>query len=494
MKFCKYIVLWYVAIINCISLFGQNKTFCWTFAQREVSVGRVIENKKGDYIFLAAQKDTNAGYFDTDSALIILWNWQGDSIVKKFKPEGYINPVFYEVECKNDGGYIVFGFLQYPNSTHAEDTADLWVMGFDSNLNVQWDYRYPIAQNYSFIHDLESFYNGRWLMSIEFCHLAWLPQTVPQIFLIEIDANGQLTRTLKDTVGWIYDIVLHPDSNRFYLLGDYFDPGTPTTVWTMIYDTNFQLLEFKPMFPRFIESPYSGFWDDDTLIFSGYYGLAQSDICLYKMIENVDSIKAVRQKCFVYPTNDDVQYHSIIKTKDNHYIQFGTLDFINHCKAWLGCYDKQFNLLNYKIYIESNTHISAGPLYPTSDSGYFAFFSKVKFGTNHNFDSISVIKFDKYGQVTGINAPYQVVQRNKCQVYPNPGSDFFEVQVYNNLYSIENYTIELWSITGQFAGQWSAAGHKTIINTEFLKPGMYFYRISSQNQIIDSGKWIKHKN
>ncbi|MEI6059930.1 MAG: T9SS type A sorting domain-containing protein [Bacteroidota bacterium] len=76
----------------------------------------------------------------------------------------------------------------------------------------------------------------------------------------------------------------------------------------------------------------------------------------------------------------------------------------------------------------------------------------------------------------------------KASVYPNPGSNQL------NIRSQEPQAyFELSNMTGQLMIQQRIAEGTSSLDTESLKPGIYFYRLrNDQNAVIGSGKWVKN--
>jgi len=108
----------------------------------------------------------------------------------------------------------------------------------------------------------------------------------------------------------------------------------------------------------------------------------------------------------------------------------------------------------------------------------------------HNADSLErdilIIKIDSTGTLVGNNTSISMVQF--CKVYPNPGSNQLNIEVVN----LEGH-FELFDMHGVRVISESFVGSYTSISTDFLKSGVYFYKITdTNNEKINIGKWVKH--
>ena len=69
---------------------------------------------------------------------------------------------------------------------------------------------------------------------------------------------------------------------------------------------------------------------------------------------------------------------------------------------------------------------------------------------------------------------------NVINVYPNPANNVVNVNANSNINNVEIY-----SISGQKVGDFSANGTTTSINTESLSAGMYLMKINTENGVIN---------
>ncbi|MDR2970756.1 MAG: T9SS type A sorting domain-containing protein [Bacteroidales bacterium] len=72
---------------------------------------------------------------------------------------------------------------------------------------------------------------------------------------------------------------------------------------------------------------------------------------------------------------------------------------------------------------------------------------------------------------------------NSIAVYPNPGNDMLTIDI-----AFNDFAFRMYDITGKLI---SERKNQKNISTQHLPPGIYLYRIFSDNQTMTSGKWVK---
>lgn len=82
--------------------------------------------------------------------------------------------------------------------------------------------------------------------------------------------------------------------------------------------------------------------------------------------------------------------------------------------------------------------------------------------------------------ISGGTTSVAEVSNNEVSVYPNPANNVVNVNANSN---IDN--VEIYSISGQKVGDFTANGTTTSINTESLSNGMYLMKINTENGVIN---------
>ena len=112
-------------------------------------------------------------------------------------------------------------------------------------------------------------------------------------------------------------------------------------------------------------------------------------------------------------------------------------------------------------------------------------------GNRYDFETqiqerdIYIVKVDTNGLITWTQEI--PINKSATTVYPNPGKNKLNIKT-SNKYS----DFELINLNGQVVITKMLDDDFSIINTESLKSGVYFYRLfDKNNKTLDTGKWIK---
>jgi hypothetical protein len=93
--------------------------------------------------------------------------------------------------------------------------------------------------------------------------------------------------------------------------------------------------------------------------------------------------------------------------------------------------------------------------------------------------------------VSGIN---NTVAYNNISVFPNPAYSQVEISILPFAFSKYSNTVQfqLYDITGKKIETQELIAEKTMLNISQLPQGIYYWRMVSQNQLLQSGKLAKY--
>ncbi|MFU8843440.1 MAG: T9SS type A sorting domain-containing protein [Bacteroidales bacterium] len=156
--------------------------------------------------------------------------------------------------------------------------------------------------------------------------------------------------------------------------------------------------------------------------------------------------------------------------------------------CWGLCYPPTINLSPYNIIIPAgttNTTDFAGHYYPDGNAGLSSI-GFVFFDENDPNDSV-MVTINYNAMITGIREQPTSV----AHVYPNPANEFVNIEL-NRTLQPDAY-IELLSVTGAVAAIRTLEQSTATIQTSGIPGGLYFYRIVSGAEVLESGRLIiKH--
>jgi len=114
-------------------------------------------------------------------------------------------------------------------------------------------------------------------------------------------------------------------------------------------------------------------------------------------------------------------------------------------------------------------------------------------GTKYNYESgieerdIYIIKLDSEGLIVG-NTEHSELEMRESIVYPNPGTNEIKIRI------AAQHPVSLFQLldmNGKLVKSDNVNGKWGLINTTNLNPGTYIYRITSEQGLFETGKWIK---
>jgi len=154
--------------------------------------------------------------------------------------------------------------------------------------------------------------------------------------------------------------------------------------------------------------------------------------------------------------------------------------------TWYGlyCFDSSLNLRWSKYYGLENNVINLHHVLATSDGGVLLTGNCMDVNVNPHYD-VFMLKLDKYGVYTGIEDQSDIKVR-EVMLYPNPARDNLNIET-----ALPAAEIALYGIYGNEIARKKLRKGITDIDITSLLPGIYAYRIISNNKLIESGKWVK---
>ena len=101
---------------------------------------------------------------------------------------------------------------------------------------------------------------------------------------------------------------------------------------------------------------------------------------------------------------------------------------------------------------------------------------------------ILILKVNQDGLIVGTGEELPNISVQDAIVYPNPGNEFFNI---HSGPQINGATFELFDMNGTLVHTTTLDERVETISTIKLSTGTYPYRITFQNKIVGSGKWLK---
>ena len=199
------------------------------------------------------------------------------------------------------------------------------------------------------------------------------------------------------------------------------------------------------------------------------------------------------ENTFLFGATDTLDYPGMADFIDTNRIFFSG---IKNCitlppeDSWLCLYITNLNgdTLQSRFYGGYGLYSPSTGL-ATSDGGYIIAARWVDF---HNYvppgpvdTDIFIMKVDENGLLTNIPSVVQFEQTDVI-VYPNPGKEYIQIES-----SLKNLRFQLFDVSGELVIR-EDFNSSVKLNTDNLPSGSYIYRITKNEEVVKSGKWIKN--
>ena len=107
--------------------------------------------------------------------------------------------------------------------------------------------------------------------------------------------------------------------------------------------------------------------------------------------------------------------------------------------------------------------------------------------TTEQETDIIILKLNSEGLILG-NPENPGIKMHEAIVYPNPGNEEIKVRI---AVQHKQSLFGLYDLNGRLILKENFAGTEGTVNTTFLPSGTYIYKITSEDGLYESGKWVK---
>ncbi|MBI4646071.1 MAG: T9SS type A sorting domain-containing protein [Bacteroidia bacterium] len=476
--------------------YSQNTFLIWIPSPTdEISVTDVIENNDGNFIF-ASNKRYFEPYYHLNAYLL------------KVNPEGEIIGD-YEIELTDtntgidnlliDKDQNIIAIGRTYTSTSDSGRSQLWFLKFDVNFNLIIDKKYSsgytsVPQSAKFDSDSNIivtgilFHDPNEISETDDGFVCKFSQVGDSLLFKQLIINQNQT---------CWEILEKKDSKEFFLFGDNYDDIS----WGQIIkiDSVFNILSIDSI-PEKISLYYIARWlTDTTFILTGKKpnllnpGPQDDDLgvlvldtafnIIYKnqfgQINKIDYPGYLHNLDFIDTSN--IYYGGTADMVIGYYFQSDTSWYI------INKFDSKLNL-KWQKYYGGDAYYKLWSVKATSDGGCLLLGTRYNYLNHADMRDIYIIKLDENGNLTSINNPE--IKVKEIIVYPNPVTE----SIYLQTALKQSMDFEFYDITGKKVLQKKNVDSKSVINIKHLHSGMYFYRITDKQRLIDSGKIIIDKS
>jgi hypothetical protein len=261
-------------------------------------------------------------------------------------------------------------------------------------------------------------------------------------------------------------------------------------------DSTFNVIT-RQKIPDFITGNYGVKWDTDTsfyLLGDTHLERPPHTLGFIRQFHPMDTTGHLYNHWRVSDTVDfPAEMNGIdFKNKDSIFMG-GTRNM------WLGYYNpwpswfivlQTDSLLNirWERFYGGDAYYMMGKVVATNDGGCLVAGTRYDYlNTTELETDIIILKLNSDGLILG-DEENPIVEMHEAIVYPNPGNEMINVRI---AAQHKHSLFELFDLNGRQVLQQNFTGTLGTVNTGFLQPGTYIYKITNQQGLNESGKWLK---
>ena len=144
--------------------------------------------------------------------------------------------------------------------------------------------------------------------------------------------------------------------------------------------------------------------------------------------------------------------------------------------------------IRWERFYGGDAYYMMGKVVATHDGGCLVAGTRYDYlNTTEQETDIIILKLNSEGLILG-NTENPGIKMHEAIVYPNPGNEEIKVRI---AVQHKQSLFELFDLNGRLILKENFTGTEGSINTTFLPSGTYIYKITSENGLNESGKWVK---
>jgi len=484
-------------LLSHISLLIAQQTFEKTISKPEdQKINSIIEDSLGNYCMVGKVKNISTGLY---SGYIVKIDSLGSLIEEKeFQGSDTTYALFYSIHYINNK-YYVFGAksIEYPQITK------LWFLQLDENLEIENEklLSIPMSKWISYMNSIfdsdsnfvitgyttrdDTNHNGNHFYNND-------------AFFYKLNISGDSINSVFYTsyvpYHFSFDIIESQDSSRYYSFVSHFTNVFGTSGQMLTLNKNFDSLDIDSI-PLDVYDFYSPVYiNQNKLLICGKRGAEPPNDYALNVLTITDSCELINYNTFKKHNLRDypVMHRGISKNENNIYIG-GTSNF-DYTNPFWSTFDSWFHLIKinpditpvWEYWYGGDAYYVLYSILATSDGGCIMVGNRYDYETQDMERDIYIVKVNSDGLITWTQEI--PIYKKLVTVYPNPGINILNIKTNQNH---KNVNFELVNINGQVVLKQLLYSNILSLNVDILKPGIYFYRLTENNKIIETGKWIK---
>jgi hypothetical protein len=454
-------------------------------------INQIIEDSDGNFVLVGQMYNIDTffpgGYIiKIDSA----GNLLNEIVIQPIDTSSYI---FFNIHFYNSNYYLL------GTSTDSVIFAQkkLWYLKLNKNLDVlsQKESMLPTGKWFSYFNSIidsdTNFIIAGYTTrsdSVQVYH------NDPAFYKMSLEGDSISSYFLSEStkMRYAYDLLEDTSNTQYFAFVSRFE--NTSAGQKLILTKEFDSIGLEPV-PLGITDYYSPtYLNDSSILMCGHGTPGQSE--LYSL--NVISVNLQNQlidydhfKIGGNMRDHPAMYNGVSKNGDNIYIG-GTSNFDYYNPAY-STLDSWFHLIKinpditpiWEYWYGGDAYYFLYSILATSDGGCIMVGNRFDYETQDQERDIYIAKVNSNGLIVWTQEI--PIEKQIATVYPNPGTNQLTIKTDNK----ELY-FELVNISGQVVIRQIVNNNFKTINTESLKSGIYFYRLTdNKSKTTETGKWIK---
>jgi hypothetical protein len=447
-----------------------------------------IENSQGDFLF--------AGYkrvdFDSIYGVIMRISGNGDTSSYLFgKPD--TNCRFMSI-CQNpDLSYNLTGTLmENTDNPYLSTFLYFWFVRLKPDLTIDFEKKTLLSSDYLYLEDLKALpLSGNRFLTAATAYS--VSSQDDDIFICRYKMNGDIEyQGYINHDNWpnhFTDIDISPFDSTVYIIGSCF--AFNSNVQLLMLDQNYTVQQITQFNPELDNPVNFNLLSSSRLIICGQHRPLFSTTDTQLTIQKQSNSVITDSLVIGYPDSLEIPAFrtSIIRSSEQSYIVAGTItkSVVGNLQTTLIVLkiDTSLNIIWQRFYPVNLPDYYATEILKCSDGGILI--HGLTFTTSPPFiTNLVVFKLNQDGLFTGTDHLVDVPISKPP--YPNPFMDEITIEPANN----NTVEFELYSEDARLVFSQKISS-PSIISLSFLPEGMYYYRISQEDKVIQSNKIIKIK-
>ncbi len=437
-------------------------------------------------------------------------NWVYENVVYKINAIGEIlaiwrksDPDFIYKQVNRlvfrEGHVYLFGFID--SNAPTQPDPGLFMIKFDQNLNEIFSRSHYFDGNlYEGIHE-----TGRVKFDDnKFVYLSSIYLNDPLIrispFYAEFSDDGQLLKFVRDTQSnfwhFVYDYMIKPDDQGFYVFTQEHSPGVPMSGWVYDYNRNLENLIKYPLDKDFMRYFTLIPITDETVYLSGVYKKINKNYQVGVMKTDVNG--ALYNSFLFEPLMDSTSFtayfNSLDVLPDGDLILCSTYGLENffspqNVPSWISLFRFSPDLeLIWHRFIGGDASYETYTMKVSPDEGIVIAGGYSSLPMIEPFkNQLLIIKTDSDGLTTSINDQNLSISISDAILFPNPAHNFIIVD-FSLLY--KTATLQLIDLAGRTVLERALTANHQQVDISGVPAGAYVYRIFNNKGLEESGKLV----